>query len=127
MKNVQEIFSEIKELSKEQKDIRKEYKDALLQADNYEEVVEKLDELKKEKKQLEERVQGHMGSRWDKLDELKSKVSELKQMQSDAAMSTLMDGKTVEVTDEFDNIYEPVFSVTFKKTSAKNIPGLKEN
>ena len=126
MKDVQEIFSKLKEVSQEQKEIRKEYRDALTQADNYEETLEKLDELKQEKKRIEERIQGTMGSRWEKLENLKNKTKELKQMQSDAAMTTLMDGKTVEVQDEFNNVYEPVFSVSFKKTSAKNIPGLEE-
>lgn len=124
MKDIQEIFSQIKEMSDEQKKIRKEYKDALIQADNYEETIERLDTLKQEKKEIEERVQGQMGNRWDKLGELKQKASELKQMQNDIAMTDLMNGKTVEVKDEFDNLYEPVFSVIFKKTNAKHIPGL---
>ncbi|MEA1925726.1 MAG: hypothetical protein U9M90_00570 [Patescibacteria group bacterium] len=124
MKGIQEIFSQIKEMSDEQKEIRKEYKDALIQADNYKETTEKLNALKQEKKEIEERVQGQMGNRWDKLGELKQNVSELKQMQNDIAMTDLMDGKTVEVKDEFDNLYEPIFSVTFKKTNAKHIPGL---
>jgi chromosome segregation ATPase len=124
MKDIQEIFSKIKEATNEQKEIRKEYKDALSQADEYEETLEKLDKLKKTKKEIEQRVQAQMGSRWEKLDNLKNKVAEMKQMQSDVAMSTLMDGKPVQVKDEFENIYEPVFSVSFKKTNAKNIPGL---
>ena len=124
MKNIQEIFSDLKESANEQKEIRKEYREALLQADNYESVIEKLDELKKEKKEIEQRVQSQMGSRWDKLDQLKSKSAELKQMQNDVAMTTLMSGKPVEVKDEYDNLYEPVFSVSFKKTTAKHIPGL---
>ncbi|MEA2006602.1 MAG: hypothetical protein U9O20_00360 [Patescibacteria group bacterium] len=126
MKSIQEVFINLKEVSEEQKEIRKEYRDALTQADNYEETLEKLDELKQEKKQIEEKIQGTMGSRWEKLEDLKNKAKELKQMQSDVAITTLMDGKTVEVQDEFNNVYEPVFSVSFKKTSAKNIPGLEE-
>jgi predicted nuclease with TOPRIM domain len=121
MKNVQEVFSELKECAKEQKEIRQEYKDALLQESEYEEIKEKIEKLKERKKELENIVQGQMGNRWNKLDDLKRKTAELKQMQSDVAMSSLMDGKTVEVKDEFDNIYEPRFNVTFKKTSAKYI------
>lgn len=119
MQTVQEIFSQLKEAAKEQKDIRAEYKDALLQTDEYEEIKEKIEKLKERKKELESMVQGQMGTRWDQLEELKDKTAELKQAQSDAAMTTLMDGKTVQVTDEYDNLYEPKFSVTFKKTSAK--------
>lgn len=121
MKTVQEVFSELKTCAKEQKEIRQEYKDTLLQESEYEEIKEKIEKLKERKKELENIVQGQMGNRWNKLDDLKRKTAELKQMQSDVAMSSLMDGKTVEVKDEFDNIYEPRFNVTFKKTSAKYI------
>jgi hypothetical protein len=31
------------------------------------------------------------------------------------AMTTLMDGRTVEVEDEYRNKYDPVFKVKFKK------------
>ena len=122
MKNVQEVFSELKVCTKEQKEIRQEYRDALLQESEYEEIKEKIEKLKERKKELESVIQSQMGGRWDKLDDLKRKTIELKQMQSDVAMSSLMDGETVEVRDEFDNIYEPRFNVTFKKTSAKYIP-----
>jgi hypothetical protein len=30
-------------------------------------------------------------------------------------MTTLMDGKTVEVVDQYENRYEPSFTVKFKK------------
>lgn len=122
MKTVQEVFSELKTCAKEQKEIRKEYKDALLQESEYEETKEKIEKLRERKKELEGIVQSQMGTRWGKLDDLKRKTAELKQMQSDVAMSSLMDGETVEVKDEYDNIYEPRFNVTFKKTSAKYTP-----
>lgn len=122
MKDIQEVFSQIKEITQEQKEIRREYKDTLSSASNFEELVEKIEELKQEKKNIEERIQEEMGSRWEKLEQLKSKSSELKQMQSDIAVSTIMGGKTVEVKDEFNNIYEPVFAVTFKKTGVKSFP-----
>ena len=122
MKDIQEVFSQIKEISEEQKEIRRQYKDALSMASNYEEIIEKLDELKQEKKEIEEKIQSEMGSRWEKLKELKRKISELKQTQSDIAISSVMGGKTVEVKDEFNNVYEPVFNVSFKKTGTKSFP-----
>ncbi len=121
MKDIQEIFEEIKICVKEQKEIRAEYKDSLLQADDYEEIKDKMEELKEKKKEIEMMVQSRMGSRWDKMEELKIKMADLKQAQSDIAMSTLMAGKNIQVKDEFDNLYEPQFSVTFKKTIGKKI------
>ena len=121
MKDLQEIFQKSKECAKEQKNIRDEYKDSLFQTEEYEETKNKMEELKNKKKEIEAIVQSRMGERWTKLESLKSEIAELKQMQNDIAMSNLMAGKRVEVKDEFDNIYEPKFSVTFKKADAKKI------
>lgn len=121
MKEIQEIFNELKESKKEQSEIRSEYKDALGQNQEYQELIEKLDELKLRKKELETIAQSQMGSRWDRLDDLKMTISDLKQIQNDIAMTTLMEGKTIEVVDEYNNLYEPNFSVSFKKTSAKQM------
>ncbi len=120
MKEIQEIFNELKEAKKEQREIRAEYKDALLQNQEYQELIEKLDELKLRKKELETITQSQMGSRWDRVDDLKMTIADLKQIQSDIAMTTLMDGKPIEVVDEYNNLYEPNFSVRFTKTGAKS-------
>lgn len=121
MKEIQEIFNELKEAKKEQSEIRAEYKDALSQNQEYQELVEKLDELKLRKKEIEAIAQSQMGSRWDRLDDLKMSISDLKQIQNDIAMTTLMEGRPVEVVDEYNNLYEPNFSVSFKKTHAKQL------
>ncbi|GEM_PF-372667 len=119
MKEIQEIFNELKETKREQSEIRAEYKDLLIQNQEYQELKEQLDELKMRKKEIETISQSQMGSRWDRLDDLKITIADLKQIQSDIAMTTLIEGKPVEVVDEYNNLYEPNFSVSFKKTSAK--------
>lgn len=117
MKSIQEIFSEIRQAQKEQKDIKSEYKDALVQADEYEKIVEEIKQLREKKQQIEARVQQQLGQRYEKLEELKSEVDQKKEMLSDIAISTLMEGKTVEVLDEFNNRYDPVYVVKFKKSN----------
>ena len=117
MRDIQEIFNEIQELKKEQKEIRGEYKDALSGADEYEETVEKAKELREKKQQIEAVVQGHLGMRYQKFEELKEKITELQEMLTDVAMTTLMDGKTIAIKDKFENEYEPVYKITFKKRS----------
>ena len=115
MRDLQEVYNELQENKKEQKGIKKEYKDALVNANEYEETVEELKKLREKKKQIENLIQSRLGSRWDDFEKLKDKASELDQMITDIAMSTLMDGKTVALKDEFDNEYEPVYKITFKK------------
>ena len=36
-------------------------------------------------------------------------------MMSDIALNKIMKGETVEITDQYDNKYEPLFSVKFRK------------
>ena len=115
--NVQDVFSKIREMKKEQKDLKDMYKDALAQADEYEEIVEKIQELREKKKQIEARIQGELGRAWDKLEDLKLEVESNKEMMNDLALTTLMKGETVLVKDEFDNAYEPAWKVSFKKTN----------
>ena len=62
-------------------------------------------------------TQSRMGLRWDELERLKAKAAELDQMVTDIAMTTIMEGKTVALKDEYNNSYEPVYKITFKKIS----------
>jgi len=117
MQNIQEVFSSIREIKREQKDLRDMYKDALTQADKYEEIVEEIKTLREKKKEIESRIQGQLGRSWEKLEDLKVEVETKREMLSDIALSTLMKGETVAVKDEFENAYEPIWKVNFKKTN----------
>lgn len=117
MQDIQTVFNEIREMKKEMKGVREMYKDALAQTDDYAEIVEKAKELRDKKKQIETRVQNAMGKSYEKYEDLKSEVAANEELLNDIAMTTLMDGKTVEVVDEFSNKYEPTYVVRFKKTN----------
>ena len=115
MQDVQNLFNELQEMKKEQREIKKEYRDALANANGHEEVSDELKKLKEKKKQIETMAQSRMGERYNKLEDLKKKSEEIAQSITDVAMSSLMEGKTVEIKDEFDNLYEPVYKISFKK------------
>jgi len=117
MKDVQEVFSEFQIAKKEMKEIRKEYKDVLAQDAEYQELLEKINTMRETKKQHELSAQRDLGMRWEKLDELKGEIKSLQEMMSDISLSTMMDGETVEVRDEYDNLYEPIYNVNFKKVN----------
>ncbi len=117
MQNIQDLFDTLQVTKKEQKEIKKEYRDALMNANGYEEVNDELKKLKEKKKQIESMTQSRMGERYAKLEELKKKAEELDQEITDVAMSTLMEGKTVEIKDQYDNAYEPVYKISFKKVT----------
>jgi uncharacterized membrane protein len=115
MKDIQEIFNELMELKKEQKEIRKDYRNALLQNPEYEAVTEKLDALRAEKKEIEVATQGEFGATWDKFEDNKQKIKDLEQILTDVAITDLLEGKNIEVRDEWDSLYEPVYKIIFKK------------
>ncbi len=121
MKDIQEIFNELEVVKKTQKEIQTEYKDALNNANEFEEIQNQIKELTEKRKTIQGMVQAEMGQRFQDLEIAKDQQKELKQMLSDIAMSNLMDGKSIELKDTYDSVYEPQFSVTFKRTNAKNI------
>lgn len=117
MNQLQFIFNDLQTTKKEIKEIKQEYKDILSQDNEYKEILSKMNVLKEQKKQHEFSAQGDMGARWERLEELKNEEKSLKEMISDISLSTLMNGETVEVRDEYDNLYTPNYNITYKKAN----------
>lgn len=121
MKNLQEVFNELTGVKKTIKEIQNEYKDALNNSPDFQETNDKIKELTEKRKQIQNNIQAEMGQRFQDLEVAKDQQKDLKEMISDIAMNNLIDGKSIELKDDNDSVYEPKFSVTFKRTSAKNI------
>ncbi len=115
MVHIQEIFNRLEETKRKQKEIRKAYKEALANSSEYQEIVEKIKVLRDRRKQIEDTVRADFSSEFTKLDDYKIDIASDMELLSDAALTQLMKGETVEIKDEYDNKYEPVFSVKFKK------------
>jgi hypothetical protein len=109
MQDIQKIFDDIQKLKKEQRGINKEYKYSLDHDDSYQEIVEKLKKLREKKKNIEE------GTKSPRIDEIRHEVAGLNEMISDIAVTTIMGGKSVYLKDEYENEYEPIHKITFKK------------
>jgi BMFP domain-containing protein YqiC len=117
MKNIQEVFDRIEQTRHEQWLIKAMQKDSLDNSKEYQEIVDKLKKLKIQKKEIEDQINADLGKEWEKLDLLKLHLREDKEMLADIAISTLMKGETVKVTDKNKADYEPVFSVRFRKAN----------
>lgn len=115
MANLQEIFDRIKKAQKKQKDINSAYKEALAGSTEFQETADKIKSLREKKKRIEAEIRSQFGSEIGELERMKADIKTDKELLSDAAITQLMKGETVEVKDEYDNEYEPVFSVKFKK------------
>lgn len=118
MKSIQEVFDRLLEMKKDQKEYKNAYKDALDNMDNYRDIVEQIKNLREKKKQIETSVKNQLGGSYVRLEEIKYDIKSEKDMLADAAITALTEGKIVEVKDEYGNIYEPVWSVKFKKSNS---------
>jgi hypothetical protein len=117
MQNIQDVFNRIQETKKEQRHIRAVYKDLLESSTEYRELLEKIQVLKERKKQLETEARAELGKDADRIEVLKRDVKQDQEMLSDIALSTLMQGQTIQVIDQDNNEYEPLFTVKFKKAN----------
>ncbi|OGF30909.1 hypothetical protein A2223_03600 [Candidatus Falkowbacteria bacterium RIFOXYA2_FULL_35_8] len=115
MKDIQEIFDRIQEKKQKQKELKMSYKDALETTPGYKEAVENLQTARAKKKELELSVQEDFSSEFQQLEDIKDDIDTDNQMLSDLALTTIMKGEPIEITDKYESNYEPVFSVKFKK------------
>ncbi len=116
MQDIQEIFNRMQSIKKQQKDIRSAYKESLDSSLEYKELNDKIKTLRERKKQIENVTKESFAGELAKLDDFKVDMESESTMLSDAAMTKLMKGETVQVVDEYNNTYEPLFTVKFKKT-----------
>lgn len=117
MQNIQEVFLRVQENKKKLKDLKETYKDALANEIEYKSIVEQLKTLREKKKQIEYMVKESFKGEFTQMEDLQIDIKSDQEMLSDIALSQVMKGETVEVKDEYENGYEPNFSVKFKKVN----------
>ncbi len=115
MPDIQDVFNKIKEAKKESKKIKEMYRETLANSKTFQETVDSLKDLHLKKKRLEGQIQQDFRSEMEKLDKLKQDIQSNNILMSDMALTNLMKGQTIVITDENDVKYEPQFSVKFKK------------
>ncbi len=115
MKSAQEIFDKIKEKQKEQKTLRQIYRDVIANSQEYQNILEELESIKNKKKKIEETLKSEMREEMDKLYSIKVDIESDKEILNQATLSKILKGEMVEITDEYQNKYEPVFNVRFRK------------
>lgn len=113
---VQLIFDKVTDLKTQAKEIKAIIKYALLGTQEYVDLTEKTKQLRERKKQIEQSVKSDLSTQVSKLEDLKIDIESEETMLSDAVVSKIMKGETVEVKDAFGNEYEVEFKVKFKKS-----------
>lgn len=116
MQSVQDVFIRIQGIKKEQRTLRALYRDSLRSSHEYQEVRLELERLQEKKKHVEDSIKSQFSSEMEKLDDLKGKFQEDAQLLTDSVLTRLMKGEIVKVIDAYNNSYDPIVKVTFKKS-----------
>ncbi|MDO8490074.1 MAG: hypothetical protein Q7S47_01500 [bacterium] len=115
-KSAQEIFIEIQELKKQQKDIRKMVNDARAGSPEFQQTKAELEALRQKKKTIEAGIMREFERELTKLDDLKIDLETEQEELSDVVLTQLMKGEIVKVHDAYNNSFEVVVKLNFKKS-----------
>lgn len=116
MPDLKEIHSRIRAKKDEKKKVNTIFKDVLAQSKPYQDVLDELKKLKAKKIQIESEIRADFGKEMEQLERLTLDVKTDEILLTDLSLTMLMKGQPLDLTDENDVKYEPVFRITFKKT-----------
>ena len=71
--------------------------------------------MREKRKMVVQAIDSDLRSELDRLDDLKDEMANDKALLADAVIDQLTKGQPVVVVDEYQEKYEPVISVTFRK------------
>jgi len=114
MPSLADVYRRLQTAKKKQKDLRDMYKDALVHSKSYQEVKDELEKLLEKKRRIESAVKADFVNEQAEIDKLATSMNSDKQLLTDIALTQLMKGQEVEITED-DVSYEPIFKVNFKK------------
>ncbi len=112
---VEDIFKRLQEYKQQQRELKRTYRDVLANDAAYQEAKEEFEAVKLKKKKIEVAIQQDLKSEFDQLEGLKLNIASDNQLLSDLALTQYLKGESIDLTDENQVAYEPVFSVRFKR------------
>ena len=116
MKNLEEIYARLEANKKKRKEINKMLKDELTHHPEYQEVVDEMAALREQKKSIEQNVRAGVPESRE-LDDLKIEIATDQEILADVALNMYAKNENVEIVDEYDQTWYPVFKVSFKKSN----------
>lgn len=114
MKDLTEVYNRLKLKKAQRKDLRTSFQDELKNNAKYQEILEKINELKLEKKSIENEILSREIDR-AKLEELSLDIKTDTEMLTDIALNMFLAQEPVEIVDEVNVKWMPVFTVRFRK------------
>ena len=114
MKDLKEVYNRLKLKKAERKDLRTSFQDELKNNKRYQELLEQILALKIEKKAIENEVLSRELDK-AKLEELNLDIKTDAEMLTDITLNMFLAQEPVEILDEVNNKWTPVFAVRFRK------------
>lgn len=115
MPKLEEVHGRLQKKKKQKREIVRSFADELRNNARYMEILEKMEELKAEKKSIENEARARdldVG----KLEDLKVDIQSDTILLADIALNMYVQQMPVEITDELNAKWVPVFKVNFKKS-----------
>ncbi|PJA46212.1 hypothetical protein CO174_00610 [Candidatus Uhrbacteria bacterium CG_4_9_14_3_um_filter_50_9] len=116
MSKLEEVYARLEENKKRRKEINKMLKDELTHQSRHQEIIEEMRALREEKKGIEQDVKAGVPD-FLELEDIKSEIQTDQELLADVALNMYMKEETVEIVDEYDQTWYPVFKVSFKKSN----------
>lgn len=91
-------------------------KDELSQNTRFQELTDEIQTLREEKKGIEQQIRTQSPD-GQELEELKIEIQTDQELLSDVALNMYAKNETVEIVDEYEQTWHPVFKVSFKKSN----------
>ncbi|MFH0928309.1 MAG: hypothetical protein V1821_02430 [bacterium] len=113
---LQQAYIALREKKEAKKEILQAFSDELEHDSHYQEVLEQIKTLREEKKRIEAECYARAMADVQRLEELKLDCKSHEELISDLALTLYLQNQSVEVTDEYNNKYAPLFVVRFKKS-----------
>ncbi len=116
MNTLQDVFISIQESKKKQRELRSMYREAQQKSPEYQDIVAEIQALREKKKTIEQKLKSEFSRELEQIDELKSELKEEQEKLVSLALARFAKGETMKVIDSYNNVYDPVIKVSFKKS-----------
>ena len=114
MAKLEEVYQRLEANKKRKREIGKMLKDELEHNARYQEILEEMKALREEKKGIEQDVKASTPD-FGEIEDLKIDIASDQEVLADIALNMYIKEETVEIIDEYDQAWYPVFKVAFKK------------
>ena len=116
MNDLPSLMKRIRATKQERKELNLVVRDTLGASGAYQKMGDELKELRLKKQRLEREIKQECAQEIEKAEKLAQSLKADTQLMTDLALTKFMKGETIDITDENDVKYEPVFKVSFKRT-----------